>query len=214
MSTLSLLSALDEAMKAVATQALHSLVVVQSGRYGLGAGIIWQRDGLIVTNDHVVSHGRLKIILPDGRELTPVLVAQKPAYDLALLRVDASELPAVAIADARLLRVGQLVLAVGHPWGQRNMFTMGVISGLGSARTQDGSLVNILRTDARLAPGNSGGPLVSAGGAYAGAVIGMNTMLIGGDLGVAVPSHVIAEFVAQAEGAMPFPSGRVRSAVH
>jgi serine protease Do len=214
MATLSMLAALDDAMHAVAAQALRSLVVVQSGRDGLGAGIIWQRDGLIVTNDHVVAHGRLKIILPDGRELTPALVAQKPAYDLALLRVDAQELPAAAIADARLLRVGQLVLAVGHPWGQRNMFTMGVISGLGTAQTRDGSRVDILRTDARLAPGNSGGPLVSAGGAYAGAVIGMNTMLIGGDLGVAVPSHVISEFVVQAQGAIPFPSRRVRSTVH
>jgi serine protease Do len=214
MSTRSMLAALDNAMESVAARALRSLVVVQSGRHGLGAGIIWQRDGLIVTNDHVVSHGGLKIILPDGRELTPVLVAQKPAYDLALLRVDAQELPAAAIADARLLRVGQLVLAVGHPWGQRNMFTMGIISGLGTAQTRDGGKVDILRTDARLAPGNSGGPLVSAGGAYAGAVIGMNTMLIGGDLGVAVPSHVISEFVAQAEGAVPFPSGRVRSTVH
>jgi serine protease Do len=214
MANLSMLAALDEAMEAVAAQALRSLVVVQSGRYGMGAGIIWGRDGLIVTNDHVVSHGRLEIILPDGRQLTPALVAQKPAYDLALLRVDAAELPAAAIADARLLRVGQLVLAVGHPWGQRNMFTMGVISGLGTARTRDGGQVDILRTDARLAPGNSGGPLVSAGGASAGAVIGMNTMLIGGDQGLAVPSHVIAEFVAQAQGAIPFPAGRVRSTVH
>jgi serine protease Do len=198
MANLSMLAALDEAMEAVAAQALRSLVVVQSGRYGMGAGIIWGRDGLIVTNDHVVSHGRLEIILPDGRQLTPALVAQKPAYDLALLRVDAAELPAAAIADARLLRVGQLVLAVGHPWGQRNMFTMGVISGLGTARTRDGGQVDILRT----------------GGASAGAVIGMNTMLIGGDQGLAVPSHVIAEFVAQAQGAIPFPAGRVRSTVH
>jgi serine protease Do len=213
MAARSMLAALDEAMQTVAAQALRSLVVVQSGRYSLGAGIIWQRDGLVVTNDHVVSHGRLKIILPDGRELTPALVAQKPAYDLALLRVEAADLPAAAIADARLLRVGQLVLAVGHPWGQRNMFTLGVISGLGSAMTRHGSQVDILRTDARLAPGNSGGPLVSAGGASAGAVIGMNTMLVGGDLGVAVPSHVIAGFIAQAQGAIPFPAGRVRSTI-
>ncbi len=214
MSTMTDLAALDDAMQAVAGQALRSLVVVQSGRHGMGAGIIWQRDGLIVTNYHVVSHGRLKVILPDGREQFPSLVAQRPAYDLALLRVEAAELPAAAIADARLLRVGQLVLAVGHPWGQRNMFTMGIISGLGSARTQDGSQVDILRTDARLAPGNSGGPLVSAGGANAGAVIGVNTMLIGGDLGVAIPSHVISEFVAQAKDSIPFPFGRVKSAVH
>ncbi|MEJ2598427.1 MAG: trypsin-like peptidase domain-containing protein [Anaerolineales bacterium] len=213
MAAITKLAALDDAMQAVARQALRSLVVVQSGRHGVGAGIIWQRDGLIVTNYHVVSHGRLKVILPDGRELSPRLVAQRPAYDLALLQVDAAELPAAAIADARLLRVGHLVLAVGHPWGQRNMFTMGIISGLGSARTRDGSQVDILRTDARLAPGNSGGSLVSAGGANAGAVIGVNTMLVGGDLGVAIPSHVISEFVAQAQGAIPFPFGRVKSTV-
>lgn len=188
------ISILDEALVSMIQKVQRSLVVIQSGHYGVGAGVIWRPDGLILTNFHVVAHGHARVLLADGREFSARLVSQEPGFDLALLQIDADGLPAATIADSRLLRVGQLVVALGHPWGQRGMVTAGIISGLGSVQAIGGrSTIDIIRSDVSLAPGNSGGPLVDA----SGAVIGINTMVVGGDLGVAIPSHVIADFTDQ-----------------
>jgi serine protease Do len=124
-------------------------------------------------------------------------VAQDPEIDLALLQVGKSDLPPAQVADSRRLSVGQVVLAVGHPWGQRGFVTSGIISSLGKAATRGPRRsVPIIRSDATLAPGNSGGPLANA----TGGVIGINTLVVGGDLGVAIPSHLVEAFVAQALG--------------
>jgi len=197
LNTAMLSDTLAAALADVAQRVQRSLVVVHNGRHGAGAGVVWRSDGHIITNHHVVARGRIAVTLPDGRDLPARLVADEPEIDLALLKVEASELPAALVADARSLCVGQVVLAVGHPWGQRGVVTAGIISGLSRAATrgQRGS-VPILRSDVTLAPGNSGGPLVNA----AGGVVGINTMLVGGDLGVAIPSHVVSDFVAQALG--------------
>jgi serine protease Do len=186
----------------------ESLVVVQGHRHGAGAGIIWRKDGMILTNNHVVNHEAPRVILADGREYIGHLVARAPDIDLAILHIQADDLPVVPIADTRDLRIGQIVLAVGHPWGQRGYVTAGVISALGMAERGDsGQAIPIIRTDATLAPGNSGGPLVNA----AGEVIGINTMIVGGDQGVAIPSHVAEDFVAgvaqQVAWASEKPSG-------
>jgi serine protease Do len=96
------------------------------------------------------------------------------------------------IADSRSLLVGQIAVAIGHPWGQRGVLTAGIISGMGEARTQGArKSLPVIRTDAELAPGNSGGPLMNA----SGGVIGINTLIVGGDQGVAIPSHVVEAFV-------------------
>jgi len=186
-------SILDEAFASVVQEVQRSLVVIQSGRFGAGAGVIWQSNGLILTNFHVVAHGHVRVIFADGREFAARQVLHEPGLDLALLQIDATGLPAASSADSRLLRVGQLVMALGHPWGQRGMVTTGIISGLGSVQTNEGRTIDIIRSDVSLAPGNSGGPLIDA----SGAVIGINTMVVGGDLGVAIPSHVIAGFTDQ-----------------
>ncbi len=169
----------------------RSLVVVRSGRDGAGAGVVWRPGGWILTNNHVVARNRVSVILPDGRETVVQQVLKAPEIDLALLQIDETDVPAADIADSRSLRVGQLALAVGHPWGQRGMVTAGVISSLGRVQSRDGGEVDVIRSDARLAPGNSGGPLVNANGA----VIGINTMIVGGDMGLAIPSHVANAFV-------------------
>lgn len=184
-----------EALCEVVQRVGRSLAVVQNGRHGAGAGIVWGVDGIILTNNHVVPRGEARVTLPDGSAHPGRVIARDPEIDLALLHIAARDLPAAMIADSRGLQVGQIVLAIGHPWGQRNTVTVGVISGLGMAHTrgQRGS-VPIIRTDAGLAPGNSGGPLVNA----AGAVIGINTMIVGGDLGVAIPSHEASAFVESA----------------
>ncbi len=194
---LSLSDATAAAMAEVARRVQRSLVVVQSARHGVGAGLVWQREGYVVTNFHVIARGRLSVTLPDGARFTPEVAAQDPGIDLALLRLPDTDLIPAQLADSQGLRVGQLALAVGHPWGQAGSVTAGIVSGLGYAQTRGGrGSVPIIRTDARLAPGNSGGPLVNA----MGAVIGINTLLIGGDLGVAIPTHVVSAFVAQALG--------------
>ena len=189
-------SLLTEELSAAIQRIQRSLVVIRDGRRyasrGMGAGVVWQR-GLVLTNYHVVKHARTSgVSLPDGGEFSARLIAAHPAIDLALLQIDDDRTPPAMIADSRILRVGQYVMAIGHPWGERGLVTGGVISGLGALDTgYRRGPVEIIRTDVHLAPGNSGGPLVN----MSGAVIGLNTMIVGGDLGVAVPSHVASAFV-------------------
>lgn len=201
-SPLELTTDIAAALSAVAQRVQRSLVVVHNGRFGAGAGVVWRLGGYIVTNHHVVARGRLRVTLPDGSTSTAALVGQEPHLDLALLRVDHLDLPAAMIADSRGLQTGHIVLAVGHPWGQRGFVTAGIVSGQGSVEarsprgqriSQTSTYIPIVRTDVRLAPGNSGGPLVNA----IGGVVGINTMIVGGDLGVAIPSHVVDAFVTR-----------------
>jgi serine protease Do len=150
-----------------------------------------------MTNYHVVAGtgGRPQIHLTDGRRFAMRLVAENPALDLALLEVDSHDLPALPIGDSSRLRVGELVFAVGHPWGHKDVVTGGIVSGLGKVTgVRSGRSADYIRSDVRLAPGNSGGPLLNA----RGEVIGVNSMIFGGDLSVAVPSHVALDWLARA----------------
>lgn len=198
-----------DALAEVSQRVQRSLVVVHNGRQGAGAGVIWRQGGYIVTNHHVVANHRgpfsgrvstnsFSVTLPDGRELPARVIAREPELDLALLQVEAQGLAPALVADSRGLQVGQMVLAVGHPWGQVGVVTAGIVSGLGNAETgqlrRPPRTVPIIRSDVILAPGNSGGPLVNA----VGGVVGINTMIVGGDLGVAIPSQVVDAFVARA----------------
>ena len=203
-----LATSLTSAIAEIVERVQRSLVVLHNGQNGVGAGIIWSRDGLIVTNHHVIVHGHSRASLPDGRDYPARVIAQDPEIDLAMMQIEAQDLPVALVADSRNLQVGQLVLAVGHPWGQRGVVTAGLISGLSKAHTRGkrGS-VEIIRSDVRLAPGNSGGPLVNA----IGAVVGINTMIIGGDLGLAIPSHVVSAFADQIMGKAEQPKERRRS---
>ncbi len=193
---------LTEELTTVCKSTRNSLVVVQNGRRGAGAGVVWRPGGIVVTNYHVVQRGRLRISLLDGGEYSTQVIAKAKQFDLALLKIDypESQAPALSVAlvaDSKNLRVGQIALALGHPWGQVGSVSAGIITSLGRVplRWRRGS-IEVIRTDAGLAPGNSGGPLVDA----RGAVIGINTMIVGGDLGVAIPSHVVNEFVDQTLG--------------
>jgi len=198
MNSADLTSWIADSQTEVIQRIQRSLVMVHNGRRGAGAGIAWRQGGYLVTNHHVIAHGRNHhATLPDGQEYPVRVVAQEPEIDLALLRVDGNHLPPALVADSRGLRVGQLVMAIGHPWGQRGAVTSGIISGLGTAQTRGTrGAVPVIRSDVVLAPGNSGGPLVNA----VGGVIGINTMIIGGDLGVAIPSHLVDQFVSEALG--------------
>jgi serine protease Do len=194
MNVAQLSSSLSEAVSEVVARVGRSLVVVHNGKHGAGAGISWRPDGYIVTNHHVIARGRVAVSLPDGEEAPARVVAQEPEIDLALLKIERSDLPVAQIADSNGIRPGQIVLAMGHPWGQRAAVTTRIISGKGKAQVKGkrGS-IPVIRSDVLLAPGNSGGPLVDAHGA----VLGINTMIVGGDLGVAIPSQVVETFVTE-----------------
>lgn len=169
----------------------QSLVMVKNGHQGAGAGVVWG-ESLILTNNHVAMDDRLQVILPNGHEVKAIVLARDPEIDLALLSAEVNGIPPLPFADSRRVRSGEIVLAFGHPLGQRNVVTMGVVSSMDTVQTNGNrKSISIIRSDVVLLPGNSGGPLVNA----AGEVVGINTLVVGGDQGYAIPAHLADGFV-------------------
>jgi S1-C subfamily serine protease len=208
------LDAYSRAVAAVVDRVGPAVVRVESiaegrRRGGVGSGVVIAGDGLVLTNSHVVGGSkRVRLAFAEGGEAEAQVLGDDPDTDLALLRTrPPSGTPAARLGDSKILRRGQLVVAIGNPLGFESTVTAGVVSALGrSLRAQSGRLIDdVIQTDAALNPGSSGGPLV----ATSGEVVGINTATILGAQGIcfAVASNtavfVLGEFVAH---------GRVRRA--
>jgi serine protease Do len=177
----------------VAESLRRSTVQVTEGRggRGSGSGVIWNSEGLIVTNAHVARSDRARVELWDGRTFEAEVTARDARRDLASLRVSAHQLPAATPGDSNALRPGELVVAVGNPLGFIGALTTGVVHSVGPVRGLGNQ--TWVQAAVRLAPGNSGGPLADA----QGRVIGLNAMVVTGGLALAVPGNAVATFVSR-----------------
>ena len=160
--------------------------------HGLGSGVIVTKDGYILTNNHVVDNAEeVKVTLQDGREFTAKVVGRDPKSDIAVIKVDANDLPSVPMADSEKVQVGDVVLAIGNPFGVGQTVTTGIVSATGRGNLGIEDYEDFIQTDAAINPGNSGGALVDT----EGRLIGINTAIYsrsGGSMGIgfAIPSDL------------------------
>lgn len=172
---------------------------VQNGKpAGLGSGVIITSDGQILTNNHVISGAeKLTVTLADGTDVPAKSLGGDPLLDLAVIKIDKAGLATAPLGDSDALQVGQIAIAIGSPYGFERTVTMGLVSALGRNIPGGGaSLENLIQTDARIYPGNSGGPLLDS----AGRVIGINTAVVGGQagtLGFAIPINTARDIMQE-----------------
>ena len=187
-----------------------SLVQVAAGRRGAGSGVVFSAEGLVVTNAHVVSGRKghrsdraFQVTLPDGQAVKAKLLAKDDDLDVAVLKIEhrdghLPDLHPIELGDSKSLRPGQWVMAMGHPWGVAGAAAGGIVIGSGPDLPEAPRAGNDwVAVDLALRPGHSGGPLVD----HQGRLIGMSTMMAGLEVGMAVPAHVIQEFVERVRAA-------------
>ena len=170
-------------------------------RAGLGSGVIASEQGYILTNNHVIdSVDQIEVALADSRKVPAKVVGTDPETDLAVLKIDVKDLPSITFARAEQLRVGDVVLAIGNPFGVGQTITLGIVSGLGRTHLGITTFENFIQTDAAINPGNSGGALVDA----AGSLVGINTAIYSREhtgasigIGYAIPANTARQVMEE-----------------
>ena len=173
---------LSDAVVELAREVARSVVLVRGSRGSAGSGVIWNESGLVITNHHVVPGQTAELVVATGQRLPARVVARAPALDLAALEVRGQLPPGAEVGDSDALRVGDLLLAVGNPMGERNAPSLGIV-----ASAPD----DVLRLSITLRPGNSGGALVNA----RGQVVGIPHMVTGNGLALAVSTRSVRRFL-------------------
>src|SRR5262245_12876790 len=173
----------SEALAELSREVARSVVLVRGSRGSAGSGVIWDQPGLVITNHHVVHGAQAELVIADGRRLRARVIRRAPALDLAALAVEEDGLTPAAVGDSDALRVGDLVVAVGNPMGERNAPSLGIVA----SKPDD-----VLRLSITLRPGNSGGALVNA----RGEVVGIPHLVAGSGVAMAVSSRTVARFLA------------------
>jgi serine protease Do len=186
-----LLKAINEQMAGLVDRVLPSLVRLSNGRLGHGAGTIWHPEGLILTNAHVVQNKAPKVTLWDGRTFPSRLLCVDEKRDLAAIAIEAVDLPTIPLGNGKSVRPGQWVVALGHPWGVIGAGSAGIVIDIGEPPELPWYPAELIQTELQLRPGHSGGPLLDAGGR----LIGINTMIAGPQVGLAIPVHVVKRFL-------------------
>ena len=195
-NNLSVLEKFDSQLAMLIARAQKSLVQVHVDGRGNGAGTIVHGDGLIVTNAHVVQRRRPRITLANGRKLTGSLLASDERLDLAAVSVEAENLPVIPLANGKGVKTGQMVIALGHPWGVQGASTAGMVIALGKPLDRlpyEGPLIQV---GCHLRPGHSGGPMIDD----QGRLVGINTMIAGPQVGLAIPIQTVKRFLKTALG--------------
>jgi len=184
----------SEELAELAGRVSASVVAVRNGHAGVGSGVVWNDRGLVVTNAHVATQDWAEVVLPNGDRLKARVVARSRHLDLAALQIQ-EPLPATGlipaeIGDSAHLNVGELVVAVGNPMGERNVVTLGMVGASGPAPWDDNRR-DVIRVAITLRPGNSGGALADT----RGKIVGIPNMVVGPGLALAVPTRAVRRFL-------------------
>ena len=191
------LQAFSDELAAVVAQVTRSVVRVEARQRVAGSGVVWTSEGAIVTADHVVEREENIRVVLDGSTYDAELAGRDPTTDLAVLKIKGSNLVPAQVADSKTIKQGNLVFAVGRPWGNEAIVSAGIVSALGKwGRAFGGEnqfREGLIHSDVTLYPGFSGGPLADA----SGRVVGINSSVLGRDLSLAIPSETVARIAEQ-----------------
>jgi S1-C subfamily serine protease len=191
------LQAFSDELAAMVAQVTRSVVRVEARQRVAGTGVIWTGEGAIVTADHVVEREENIRVSFDGESFDAELAGRDPTTDLAVLKIKASNLIPARISESKSLKQGNLVFAVGRPWGEEAIVSAGIISALGKFGRSTGwgnqFKEGLIHSDVTLYPGFSGGPLADA----TGRIVGINSSVLGRDLSLAIPSETVARIAEQ-----------------
>lgn len=191
------LQAYSDELAAMVAKVTRSVVRVEARQRVAGTGIVWTSEGAIVTADHVVEREENIRVVSDGTTYEAELAGRDPTTDLAVLKIKGQNLIPAQVAEAKSLKQGNLVFAVGRPWGSEAIVSAGIVSALGNFGMSNGwgnqFREGLIHTDLTLYPGFSGGPLANA----SGQIVGVNSSVLGHDLALAIPSETVARIAEQ-----------------